>query len=48
MSERYEVVPWEGGYNVADNVFVNSVVFHYVMTKEQAEAEAERLNKEDK
>jgi hypothetical protein len=40
---RYEIIEWDGQYNIADNNYLNLVVFAYGMSKEQALRELVRL-----
>jgi len=40
---RYEIIEWSGQYNIADNDYLNLVVFDYPMSKEEAEKELLKL-----
>ena len=41
---RYEIIKWDGGYNIADNNFLNAVVFDHSLSYEEAVLELEKLN----
>lgn len=41
--DRYEIIEWDGQYNIADNNYLNRVVFDYAISKEEAEKELEKL-----
>lgn len=42
-TERYEIVKWDTGYNIADNDYLNVVLFSEALTLEQANLELEKL-----
>jgi len=42
---RYEIIEWDGQYNIADNNYLNLVVFDYAISKKQALIELEKLQK---
>lgn len=46
--KRYEVIPWDGQYNVADNNYLDPVVFDHAITQTKAETEATLMNQTDR
>lgn len=42
--KRYEVIKWGNGYNIADNKYLNVVLYDSALTKEEAEEFAEEYN----
>jgi len=44
--KRYEIIEWAGQYNIADNRYLNLVVFDHTLTKEEAEKQLKLLGNE--